>query len=239
MKPELILFDYGNTLVTEPGWDPEKGNLALLKKIGKECKYSALKDRMEREREELMLTVKNLRSRNLEMRGSDFSRTLFLKIGIDIPLSDSETEETFWRAASEGEAVDGAEEMLEQLRKNGIKTGIVSNMMWSGKMLKKRLKRLFPLHEFDLIVTSADYNCRKPEQYIFNKAAELSGVEKSKTVFCGDNPEADIEGAAKAGFLPVYFKNEFDSRGYGSNKNPECEYKEIHELKELISLLKL
>ena len=237
MKPELILFDYGNTLVTEPDWNPEKGNAALFKKIGKENEYPALKKFMERERDELMVQVKILRSLNKEMAGADFSRMLFSKLCIETPLTDFEIGETFWHAASEGKAVEGADETLGYFHSKGINTGIVSNMMWSAPLLKKRLKRIFPCREFDPILTSADCNCRKPEPYIFNCAAELSGVEKSKIVFCGDNPEADIEGAANAVFMPVYFKNSFDSRGYGSDKKPQCEYKEIHCLKELTELI--
>ena len=29
-RPEMILFDYGHTLLYEPDWDPERGDRALF-----------------------------------------------------------------------------------------------------------------------------------------------------------------------------------------------------------------
>ena len=236
MKPELVLFDYGNTLVTEQDWNAENGNKALLKSTGFEDP-ELLSRIIEYGKTNLLPKIKDMRENNIEVSGAAYSRALFGNFGINLDMADEEIERIFWYAASKGEAVDGAEDLLELLDKNGIQTGIISNMMWSGKVLRKRLERIFHLHRFDFVLTSADYIYRKPDPCMFNIAALLSKTDKSRILYCGDNPEADIEGAAKAGIFPIFFRNYSDSRGYGSDKTPECEYTEINKLNQIKDLI--
>ena len=42
IKPQLILFDYGHTLLSEPGWDPMKGLRALLEYADRRCSEEAI-----------------------------------------------------------------------------------------------------------------------------------------------------------------------------------------------------
>lgn len=236
MKTELVLFDYGNTLVTEQDWNAENGNKALLKTAGFED--SELLGRIiEFGKTNLLPKIKDMRENNIEVSGAAYSRALFGNFGIDLDMADEEIERIFWYSASKGEAVDGAEDLLAFLDKNEIRTGIISNMMWSGKILRKRLERIFHLHRFDFVLTSADYIYRKPDPCMFNIAALLSKADKSRIIYCGDNPEADIAGAAKAGIFPIFFRNYFDSRGYGSDKTPKCEYTEINKLNQIKDLI--
>ena len=58
--------------------------------------------------------------------------------------SDEELEEIFWNAAAPCEPTPNMERLLALLREKSIKTGVISNMGFSGASLKKRLKRLFP-----------------------------------------------------------------------------------------------
>lgn len=236
MKTELVLFDYGNTLVTEQDWNAENGNKALLNSAGYDDP-ELLGRIIEFGNTIFLPRIRELREKNIEISGASYSRSLFGNFGIKLDMSDDEIERIFWHAASKGEAVKGADELLTFLDKKQIRTGIISNMMWSGKVLRKRLERIFPFHSFDFILTSADYLYRKPDPCMFNIAALLSETEKRRMIYCGDNPSADIEGAAKAGIFPIYFRNNYDSRGYGSDKTPECEYTEINTLSQLKDLI--
>lgn len=236
MKTELVLFDYGNTLVTEQDWNAENGNKALLNSAGYDDP-ELLSRIIEYGKTNLLPKIKDLRENNIEVSGAAYSRALFGNFGINLDMSDEEIERIFWYAASKGEAVDGAEDLLTFLDEKQIQTGIISNMMWSGKVLRKRLERIFPLHRFDLVLTSADYIYRKPDPCMFNIAALLSETDKSRIIYCGDNPEADIEGAAKAGIFPIFFRNDYDSRGYGSDKTPDCKYAEINKLSQIKNLI--
>ena len=53
-------------------------------------------------------------------------------------------ETVFWDAASIGAMMPETDKMLEYLRENGIRTAVISNLMWSGEALTKRLNRLLP-----------------------------------------------------------------------------------------------
>ena len=237
-RPELIIFDYGNTLVCEPDWNPKKGNAALLE-ITENPKDIQLSDIVDYGSKYLIPKIKALRDQNTEVSGSAYSRVLFAHFGLTLPVSDLDIEKTFWYAASKGAAMPYAHELLEFLKEEKIKTGIISNMMWSGEALKTRLDRILPENEFDFVFTSSDFIFRKPEPAMFEAAIALSGTDKEHIWFCGDNPKADIEGASRAGMYPVYYKNKADSRGYSCNDEPNCAYCEISNLSELIDLIKM
>ena len=96
-------------------------------------------------------------------------------------------------------------EMLKVLKNVGIRTGIVSNLCWSGKALSRRLQEAFPEHHFDFVITSSEYIFRKPDVHIFDMAVRKSGLDKTDIWYCGNNKEADIIGAHKAGLFPVFY----------------------------------
>jgi len=42
--PKMIIFDYGHTLLYEPGWDSVRGNAKLLKYVSKNPNNYTLED---------------------------------------------------------------------------------------------------------------------------------------------------------------------------------------------------
>lgn len=58
---------------------------------------------------------------------------------------------------------------------------------------------------FDTILISGELGYRKPHPFVFEELARKLGVEKGKILFTGDDPEPDINGASKAGLIPVWF----------------------------------
>ena len=121
----------------------------------------------------------------------------------------------------------------------GIRTGVISNLLWSGEALRERLDRLLPNNHFEFIMTSSDYIFRKPNPILFEIALRKAGLPASEVWYCGDNPEKDIEGASAVGIFPVHYDNDIEkSRDRIAEIKPKCEHLYIKEWDELIRILK-
>jgi Predicted hydrolase (HAD superfamily) len=80
---------------------------------------------------------------------------------------------------------------------------------------------------------------RKPSPLLFELALRKAGVDAQTVWHCGDNPRADIEGAASVGIYPVWYDNtELNDRHESSGVTvPACEHLHIHGWSELADIL--
>ena len=234
--PKMILFDYGRTLAYEPGWDSLRGNAALLRYAVKNDGGDTAED-VGRVAKRIDAYVKDIRNGGYEITGGQFNRLLYEYLGIAFSLTPLEQETVFWDAASAGEAMPGAAEMLACIKAKGIRSAVVSNILWSGEALRKRLDRLLPGNSFEFILASSDYMLRKPQPMLFELALRKAGLTASEVWFCGDNPQADIEGAAAAGLFPVWCDSDVDDREGGDKPAPRCACLHIRRWDELTARL--
>jgi putative hydrolase of the HAD superfamily len=101
--------------------------------------------------------------------------------------------------------------VLEELRKVGIRLGIVSN--WSPR-LRNHLERLSITPLFDAVLISAIEGVEKPDPEIFHRACARLGVEPNETIHVGDHRVNDVDGANRAGLRGVWIDRE--GRGDGA-----------------------
>ena len=161
-----------------------------------------------------------------------------LKIGFDI--SKTEVESILWNSASAGARMPGVEEMLEDLHRRGIRTGVISNLAWSTKALTERINRLLPNNHFEFIIASSEYGIRKPSTALFELALHKAGLTADSVWHCGDSMHSDVRGAYGAGIFPVLYENEeIESPWKEENKVAilGIEYLHIHDWSELTSAL--
>ena len=116
-----------------------------------------------------------------------------------------EAEWIIWNGISRGVPTPGAAEMLSYLQETGIRTGVISNLCWSGSALTRRLREAFPKHSFDFILTSSEYIFRKPDKHIFDMAIHKSGLDPNDIWYCGNDLAVDVLGAYSAGLFPVFY----------------------------------
>ncbi len=90
-----------------------------------------------------------------------------------------------------------------ELHERGYVLGIIANSI-SKTDIPNWLKADGLTQYFKAVVVSAQFGRRKPDPYIFLEATRLAGVEPARSVYVGDNPSRDIEGARQAGFSAVY-----------------------------------
>ena len=101
-----------------------------------------------------------------------------------------------------------APDVLRELRRRGIKIGVLSNTMWP----RAAHERIFIRDElFDLIdgaVYSSEIEWTKPHPEAFRAAMAAVGVaDPAACVFVGDRPYDDVHGAKSAGMRGVLVPN--------------------------------
>jgi len=235
--PEMIIFDYGHTLLYEPGFDTLRGEKALLKYV-KSCRKTYTAEEINGFAKTIFREISTVRSMGYELHEWQFRKYLYEYLGIEFSIPMPEAERIFWYHTSPGEIMPGADKMIDYINSCGIRSGVVSNISFSGEALAERINRLLPNNRFEFIIASSEYMFRKPSRFLFELSLKKAGIDASKVWFCGDNPLADIEGAASAGMFPVWYENlEIDNLWCRNMKTPDCEHLHIHDWNQLIEVL--
>ncbi len=204
-KPEMIIFDYGHTLLYEPGFDVLRGERAAFSYIVENPRHLTA-EQVSTAVQELFGELQGLRESGIEIHEWQFMRLAYESLGIKFCISYPELEEVIWDAISPGAVMPGADKMLAYLAKEKIRTAVISNIGWSGNALKNRMNRLLPDNRFEFIMASSEYVVRKPNRMLFEIALQKAGLAADRVWYCGDNKKADVEGAHGAGIYPVWYQ---------------------------------
>ena len=207
-KPEMILFDYGHTLVYEPVFDRNAGFRAVLEHCTANPRSVTA--------EALDLLYGAALSRLMEVsRASDCDfmdaaakRLLYESLCLRFSEDLLSLERIFWDAAGPGTPMPGIRELLPELKHRGIRTGVLSNMNFREASVRDRIDRLLPENTFEFVLCSCEYATRKPRADFFRLALAKAGLTPDRVWYCGDNPRCDVLGARAAGLTPVWYDNE-------------------------------
>ena len=134
-----------------------------------------------------------------------FGAYLYASMGIELSLSPLEYDRIFWDAAAPAVPTDGIEQFLAFLKKENIRTGVISNIAYCGAAVEERIGALLPGHEFEFIIATSEYMFRKPNRRIFALALEKAGLQPEDVWYVGDHYNCDIIGARDAGLFPVWY----------------------------------
>ena len=238
-RPSMILFDYAHTLVWEPDADFLRGERAVFAHV-KDNPNQVTPEEAARLGTELFLAARDCRHSGWELHEHQQLRLKYDLLGLTFDLPMNELEKLLWTAARLGEPMPGTAQMLAGLRARGIRTGVISNLGWTGEALADRLHRLLPGHAFEFVIASSDYGVRKPNPLIFRAALARAGLSPEDVWFCGDQIDADVFGAQSAGIFPVWYEEPAIPNGF-ARKNAGLtitgEHLHIHHWNELLSAL--
>lgn len=102
--------------------------------------------------------------------------------------------------------VPHVEEVLRELRRR-YRLGVITNTVTSREQhVRMALKRIGLEQYFDVILTSVDVGCNKPDEKIFLKALEALNVQPKEAVMVGNRVSTDIVGANRIGMKTILFK---------------------------------
>lgn len=240
-KPKMILFDYGQTLINENEFNVLKGDEAVLK-IATQNPDNVNAEKLQEQADKIFHEIENIQAikrerQLLEISCEAFDTYLYESLGLEFDADMEEVQYVFWKNATLHQAfpTEGIERLLDYLWENGIRTAVVSNMINSSKLLKKRIDELLPNNHFEFFLSSNSYLFRKPHPFIFEMAVRKANLNPEEIWFCGYNLLCDIEGSFHAGMKPVFYPAYVDGE---FNVKTDVPYLEIKCWDELIEILK-
>lgn len=237
-KPKMIMFDYGQTLISEGSFNGEAGAKAVLKHARKNPSQISA-----RQLQEFVKTLNREIGRYdpdpskapyIEVHNLMFQSYLYEYYGIELDLTPEETERIFWDNAAEGKATRNVELLLDYLKEQKIRTAVISNISFSGKALKERIHRILPGNEFEFILATSEYVFRKPHNRIFELALRKAGLRPQEVWYCGDNAYYDVEGARQVGIFPVWYRGALQEH---NKQLPKADCLTINDWAELVELI--
>jgi len=238
-KPKMILFDYGHTLCHEAGFDGIRATEAIMKHAVRNGSNMSVKEISAFEDNVFNNVTNKIRDADIEVHNLISNRFMYEYLQIEFSLPPDEVETLYLDNASTGQAMPNVEKVLDYLGNNGIRSGVISNISFSGATLAKRINRILPGNSFEFIIASSEYMYRKPNKMIFELALRKAGLGADEVWFCGDSVTYDVAGARGAGIFPVWFHSHIE-RDYGDKSldvRPEYEHLYIRDWLELIEAL--
>lgn len=213
-KPKMILFDYGQTLVAEQKFSGIKGTEAVLQYAVKN-KYNLTAGQVQEKASELNRELGRFDPKKRHLFQIEIPNTMFIpylyeSLGIEIALSNAELDTVFWNASSPGAPTEGIEDFLEYLKEKGIRTGVISNVVYAPSAVAERINRLLPGNAFEFILASSNYIFRKPNKRLFDLALEKADLKPEEVWYIGDQFECDVRGSLNAGLIPVWYRGAMD-----------------------------
>ena len=125
-----------------------------------------------------------------------------------------------------------AKSLLSKIKENS-KLGLISNFTYAP-VIYASLRKIGIDQFFNAVVVSEDTGWRKPHKRIFQEALQKLQVTAEETVYIGDSPLEDIEGARKVGMKTVFVPSQFyslqDLRGIP--QQPDIITQDLHEICE-------
>jgi len=186
-RPDFIYFDLGNVLVF---FDHEiacrqiaEVAQAPIDVIRREVFHSPLQSDYERGL----------------VSSQEFVERLGKTLGKTLPVAD-----VLEAASAIFNPHDAILDSIHALRSAGFRLGILSNTCdahWTW-LMRQNYQVLGPW--FDVIALSYEMQCAKPDQAIYQKAAEMAGVASDRIFFTDDRLD-NIEGAQQAGWMVHQF----------------------------------
>jgi HAD superfamily hydrolase (TIGR01509 family) len=151
-------------------------------------------------------------------------------------LSHEQADELAWQwyePLSEQATLDpGTRELLGKWSRDGLGLGIVSNTFVPAVVLDRHLEQHGLLEMFPVRIYSCDVGHRKPHRKIFRQALREANLEADKTLFVGDSLRADIDGANRAGLIPVWKSPTDESPG---KSQPAHVIRELADLENVLA----
>ncbi len=122
----------------------------------------------------------------------------------------------------------GVENTIQKIAQAGYKLGLISN----GKtpFQERNFEALALSQYFSSIVISEAVGLRKPDSAIFELATQQLRVKPEQCIFVGDNEQADILGAQKAGMKTIFFNPDTHFHSKYADAN-------LHHFSDLMAVL--
>lgn len=211
-KPKMIIFDAGKTLLNYLDIDTIRGVKAYMPYLT-ENPRNLTAEQIDKAVNAVFETFEGCRKQLFEVHEQTVLKLAFDLLELKFSISIPEIEEIIWENDSTIVPVAGAKELLAFLNEEGIRTAVISNLDFSGCLLEKRLREVYPQNRFEFVIASSDYGIRKPMPGLFQAGIVRSGLAAGDIWYVGDKVKVDVSGAKGCGMVPILYKSEFNTYG--------------------------
>ena len=212
MQPKMVIFDIGRTLLEYSEFDSLKGVRALMPYIS-ENPHDLTAEEIDQRTSEIFALFEESRKQLFEVPEKTILTLAYDVLGLKFSISIDEIERIIWTEDVVKVPIPHAKELLNRLHEMGIQTAVISNMDFSGDLLRQTLNQIFPNNHFQFVIASSDYGVRKPNHYIFDAGITRSKLSPADIWYVGDKVKVDVEGSRAVGMTPVLYK--FERNTYG------------------------
>lgn len=137
----------------------------------------------------------------------------FMRCGVNAP--PKRFLDTYYaRLSKQHGTVDGALQVLDELKRRNLPVGLVSN--GPGHVQRPRIRESGIIEYLDAIVLSCEVGMAKPDPEILRLALRLLEAEAGSALFVGDSTTSDMPAAEGAGVDFVLITPDGDSPGEGA-----------------------
>ena len=212
MQPKMVIFDVGRTLLEYSEFDSLKGVRALMPYIS-ENPHDLTAEEIDQRTSEIFALFDESRKQLFEVPEKTILTLAYDVLGLKFSISIDEIERIIWTEDVVKVPIPHAKELLNRLHEMGIQIAVISNIDFSGDLLRQTLNQIFPNNHFQFVIASSDYGVRKPNHYIFDAGITRSKLSPADIWYVGDKVKVDVEGSRAVGMTPVLYK--FERNTYG------------------------
>lgn len=202
---KAVFFDFGDTLAsTVPSYAHRLGT--ALSELGFKVDLETIDELYVRTDYDVYLKYVAHGSITTQQYIVWFFRTLFGRLGIEHNHRAvyEEMKGRMRHIAFERRPLPGAVELMRELKRGGIKIGVISNN--DGRTMAKLLETGI-MGYVDAVADSTMVGMVKPDKRIFLHALDQLGVSPHESLHVGDLWGADVRGAISAGIEPVWYNS--------------------------------
>ncbi len=105
-------------------------------------------------------------------------------------------------------ADEQAAPVLSLLRKAGLSTALVANLIYGDDLLRARLSKLGILNQLDTLVFSTETGWFKPHPAAFREALQRLGVTADEALVVGDDWEFDVQAPRRMGMRAIWLRRD-------------------------------
>ena len=214
-KLQVVLFDLDGTVLKNT-YNAKEAKIALIKRIaelGLDVRGITVDD--------TVATMMQQAEGQVEKEGKLSRESLRKNLCMVLDKFDIE-------ALSESELTKGAQHVIGELKKTGIKVGLVSNS--GSKGVKLAFKKFGIQKFFDVVVTRDDVKRIKPNGECITRALSALGYNPSDAAYVGDS-WIDVTAAKDAGVMAIAIAGGVSPKEKLLQASPD---KIIHSLDELL-----
>ncbi len=235
----MVIFDLGSTLInyenhpwTELGMMGCRNAAPMIKEVtGIEISPARLWDAFSLTIDQ-MFKVNTEDLREIDLRAVTSEILADFGIGVTDGLPLRFIEAYYQPVTEQVSLIPGAVEILTEIRKAGMKIGLVSNTIFPAEYHRREMRNFGIFDYFDFTLFSSERKIRKPNKEFYLAALSLGGTKPENSIFIGDRLIEDVGGPQSVGIDGVLKYT--DGRDYSADIKP---FATIHELGELENIL--